>query len=156
MARHLTWAFALLICAATPGRAAELCDTTEQRAGGTPAATKPGNDQRGDQKSGDTSGHQGPRKWWSDPQLRADLAITDQQSAAVEQVWQKSLPKLREARMQLEKLEDALSQTLARDEADEAAVIAQIERVEAARADGNTKRQAMIYRMNKVLTPDQR
>ena len=156
MARHLTWAFALLICASTTGRAAELCDATQQRPGGAPAAAKPGNEQRGDQKPGDNPGHQGPRKWWSDPQLRADLGITDQQSKLVEQVWQKSLPKLREERAQLEKLEDALSEMLARDEADEAAVIAQIERVEAARADGNTKRTLMIYRMNKVLTPDQR
>jgi len=159
MARHLPWAFALLIClsSSTNGRAAEFCDTIQQRAGGGPAAAKSGNDQRGDEKGGDSSGHQGPRrKWWSDPQLRAELGITDQQSKLVEQVWQKSAPKLREAWAQLEKLEEALSQMLARDDADEAAIVAQIERVEAARAEGNTRRTLMIYRMNKVLTPDQR
>jgi len=155
MARQLTWALALLLCASTSGRAAELCDATLQQTGGASSAAKPG-DQRGDRKDGESPGHQGPRRWWSDPQLRADLGITDQQSKLVEQVWQKSLPKLRDARAQLEKLEDALSQMLARDDADEAAVIAQIERVEAARAEANTKRTLMIYRMNKVLTPDQR
>src|SRR4030095_3805611 len=67
-------------------------------------------------------------KWWIDAKLRAELGITDQQSAAVEAVWQKSLPALREGREKLEKLEDALSKLT--DGADEAAVIAQTERVE--------------------------
>jgi len=100
----------------------------------------------------------GPRperlKWWIDPKLRAELAITDQQSAAVEQVWQKSAPWLREAREKLTKLEDVLSKLT--DGTDEALVIAQSERVETLRAELNKARTLMIYRMNKILTADQR
>jgi Spy/CpxP family protein refolding chaperone len=91
-----------------------------------------------------------------DPQDRANLGITDQQSALVEQIWQKSLPGLREAREKLTKLEDALTQLTSTDGVDEAKVIAQIELVENVRADANKRRTLMIYRMHKVLTPEQR
>ena len=153
MARHFVWAFAALMFVSTSGRAAELCEPAQQR-GGTASAAKPRGD--GQTRGEREAGHQGPKKWWIDPQLRAELGITDQQSALVDQVWQKSLPKLRDARMQLEKLEAALSQLLARDDGDEAAIAAQIDRVEAVRTEANKARTLMIYRMNKVLTVEQR
>jgi Spy/CpxP family protein refolding chaperone len=155
MARQITWAFAVLMFLATSGRAAELCEATQQR-GGTSATAKPKGDKRAqdDKKPG---AHQEPKwKWWIDPQHRAELAITDQQSALVEQVWVKSLPKLRELREQLLTLEAALSVLLAKDQGDDAAIAAQIDRVEAKRAEGNTARTLMIYRMHKVLNVDQR
>jgi Spy/CpxP family protein refolding chaperone len=141
--------------ASTSGRAAELCEATQQRAG-TPATAKPKGDKRAqdDKKPG---AHQDPKwKWWLDPQRRAELGINDQQSALVEQVWVKSLPKLRELREQLEKLEAALSVLLAKDQGDEATIAAQIDRVEAARAEANKARTLMIYRMHKVLNVEQR
>jgi Spy/CpxP family protein refolding chaperone len=157
MARHFVWAFAAVMFVSTSGRAAELCELAQQRSG-APAAAKPkGDKQRApDDKDKKDGAHQGPKKWWIDPQLRAELQITDQQSALVEQVWVKSLPRLRESRAQLEKLEAALSVLLAKDDADEAAVSAQIDRVEAARTEANKARTLMIYRMHKVLTVDQR
>lgn len=155
MARQITCAFAVLMFLATAAGAAELCEATQQRAGGASTA-KPKSDKsaQDDKKPG---AHQGPpKKWWIDPQLRAELGITDQQSALVEQVWQKSRPKLREAWEQLEKLEDALTQMLARNDGDESAVIAQIDRVETARAEHAKRRTLMIYRMHNMLKPDQR
>lgn len=157
MARQLVWAFAALMLVPTSGRAAELCEATQQRAK-TSSTAKPKGDKRAqdakDQKDG---ARQDPKwKWWLDPQRRAELEITDQQSALVEQVWVKSLPKLRELREQLVKLEAALSVVLAKDQGDEAAIAAQIDRVEAARAEANKARTLMIYRMHKVLTVEQR
>ena len=61
-----------------------------------------------------------------------------------------------EARQKLEKLEEELTRLTNDKNADEAAVIAKIDMVEATRADGNKRRLAMIYRMHKVLTPEQR
>jgi Spy/CpxP family protein refolding chaperone len=152
MDRLLSWAFAaLLALPAVPAAALSLCEGTQQRGGQPPS----GRSDRGDKPGGDREGH--PRlKWWIDPKMRAELSVTDQQSAAVEQIWQKDAPALREAWSKLEKLEDALTQMTTRDGTDEAAVIAQIDRVENMRAEGNKRRTAMIYRMNKVLTPDQR
>jgi Spy/CpxP family protein refolding chaperone len=118
-----------------------------------PAAAQP---QRGHGGESHRPGDQPPpRKWWTDPQDRAELGINDQQSALVETIWQKSLPQLRDTRERLDKLEDALSQ-LIRDGADEAIVIPEIDRVERVRAEHNKARTLMLYRMNKVLTADQR
>lgn len=149
MARHLPWALAALLLIPVPGRAAGLCvrDQAAQQRAQPPASPHPG----------DTPGDKGqdhPPKWWIDPKLRAELGITDQQSAAVDKIWEKSLPPLREGRQRLEKLEDALSQMT--DVADEAVVIAQIDRVENLRAELSKGRTLMIYRMNKLLTADQR
>lgn len=101
------------------------------------------------------SANPGPRKWWVDPQDRASLGISDQQSALIEAVWQKSLPQLRDGWQKLHALEDVLDQMI-RNSADEPAVIAQIDHVENTRAEMNKVRQLMLYRMNRVLTPEQR
>src|SRR5437764_1122949 len=77
-------------------------------------------------------------KWWIEPKLRAELGISDQQSAAVEQVWQKSAPALHEGREKLTKLEEVLSKLTEGN--DEAAVIAQSEKVESLRAELNKGR----------------
>jgi Spy/CpxP family protein refolding chaperone len=153
MARPLLWAFAGLLLASAPaGASDEICESAQQQQKNTqqPPAGRGDHAGRGD---GDARGER--KHWWIDPKLRADLAITDQQSAAVEQIWQKSLPSLREAREKLAKMDDTLSKMIG-DGVDEAKVIAQIELVENTRADANKRRTLMIYRMNKVLTPDQR
>lgn len=97
----------------------------------------------------------GPPKWWADDKLRAELGITDQQSAAVEQVWQKSIPRLRELRKKLDDMETVLSQMI-RQAVDEASLVAEIDKVEAVRAEANKARTLMLYRMNRVLSPEQR
>jgi len=160
MARHIAWAVALLLAGSVSTRAASLsatdsCDREQarpQRAGQPPTGARQG-DKPGkpdEPRSGER------RKWWIDPKLRAELGITDQQSAAVDAVWQKTLPLLRDARERLDKLEDALSAMTQKDGSDETAVLAQIERVENTRAEAAKTRTMMIYRMNKILTADQR
>jgi Spy/CpxP family protein refolding chaperone len=159
-ASHLAWAVAaLLLVPGAAGAAARaggddgICDRaqpTPQRGGPPPAGN------RGDKPGEPQKGHSGPPKWWIDAKLRAELAVTDQQSAAVDLVWKKSMPALVEGRERLEKLEDALSEMTQRDGSDEAAVIAQIDRVENLRAELAKGRTLMIYRMNKLLTVDQR
>ena len=113
--------------------------------------------QRGQQP--DNKGSQGdqghPPHWWIDPQLRQQLGITDAQSKAVEAIWQQSLPDLRKLRDQLVALDDQVSKMI-QDGAPEASVVAQIEQTENTRAQANKARMLMIYRMNKLLTPDQR
>jgi Spy/CpxP family protein refolding chaperone len=158
MARHIVWVVALLLAGPASGRGAGVSDGVtcerEQTARPQRIGQSPAGSHKGD-KPGEQGGGQRP-KWWVDPKLRADLGVTDQQSAAVEAVWQKTLPLLRDARERLDKLEDALSEMTQRDGSDETAVLAQIERVENTRAELNKTRTMMIYRMNKLLTVDQR
>ena len=143
MARHLAWALVGLLVIPTAGATAEVC--------GQPASLER-------QSNPPQAPRQGPpafKKWWMDEPMRSDLALTDQQSAAVELVWQKSAPRLREMRERLDQLEDVLSQMI-RDAVDESTVVSQIDRVEKTRAEANKTRTLMLYRMNRVLTSEQR
>jgi Spy/CpxP family protein refolding chaperone len=147
MGRYFSWVLAALLLTPVAPRAAELCDQA-------PSPEQPARGGR-DTRPPDRDGRQGPPKWWLDEPTRHELGITDQQSAAVDQVWQTTIPKLREARERLDKLEAQLSQMIL-DASDEASVVAQIDKVENIRADANKARTLMLYRMNRVLTPDQR
>jgi Spy/CpxP family protein refolding chaperone len=158
MTSHIAWVVAVLLLVPASGRAAGLdaiCEReAQQRAAHPQAATKP-DSAKPEKKADDKPGARPERpKWWIEPKLRAELQITDQQSALVEKVWQKSAPALREGREKLIKLEEVLSKLT--DANDEAAVIAQSDTVEKLRAELNKGRTLMIYRMNQILTVDQR
>jgi len=136
MARHFAWALTALLLVA-PAAAQQPPQQGQQ-------ASKPADDHR-----------QGPPKWWIDPKLRAELGITDPQSAAVEAVWSKAIPKMRDLRQQVDDLDNTISQ-MVRDAVDEPTLIAKLDRVESLRGELNKSRTLMLYRMNRVLTPDQR
>ncbi|PYR75514.1 MAG: hypothetical protein DMF86_15025 [Acidobacteria bacterium] len=129
---------------ALPLRAAELCER-QQRGGGAPQ--RPSQEQSSDRPAPH------PYKWWVDG--RAELGISDQQAASVEQIWQSSVTKLRAQREQLDQLEAVLSKMIL-EGADESAVSSQVDRVEGVRSELNKGRTLMLYRMNRQLTPEQR
>jgi Spy/CpxP family protein refolding chaperone len=95
------------------------------------------------------------RKWWQDEQFKTELGLTVQQSASVEATFQSALPKLKAAKQQLDGLESELSRLIAERTADESVVAAQIDRVEAARAELSKNRTLMLYRIHRILTPEQ-
>ena len=146
MARYSALALAALLSLPTYARADDVCErqTQPQQQRGQQQDSKAGN---GDQ------GH--PPRWWSDPQLRQQFAITDAQSKAVEAIWQQSLPDLRKLRDQLVALDDQVSKMI-QDGAPEASVNALVDQTENLRAQAMKARTLMIYRMYKVLKPEQR
>jgi Spy/CpxP family protein refolding chaperone len=158
MARISAWALAALLILPVYSRAAEsACERAQpqvpQQRGQQPPQQPP---QQPDTKNGrGDQGRQPPVHWWTDPQQRQQLGITDQQSKAVEDIWQKSLPDLRNLWHQLRGLEDQASKLIL-DGAPEAAVTAQIEQTEKTRAQLNKGRTLMLYGMFKVLKPEQR
>lgn len=133
MARHIGWALAALLSVGVPAAAAQPPQPPGQ------AASRP----------------QDHRKWWMDGKMRAELGITDQQSSAVEAVWQQSLPRLRELRHKVDEMDNTISQMI-RDAVDEPTITAELDRAESMRAELNKGRTLMLYRMNRVLTADQR
>jgi Spy/CpxP family protein refolding chaperone len=133
MTRHLAWALAALLLISS-GAAAQ--------------PPQGQSDQHG-------RGGSGPPKWWVEEKSRAELGINDQQSALIEQVWQKSIPRLRELRQKLDDMEAVLSK-MVRDAVNESSLIAELDKVEAVRAEANKARTLMLYRMNRVLSPEQR
>ena len=66
-------------------------------------------------------------KWWLYD--RVELGINDQQSAAINQIFESTIPKLRETRHELDKAEDELSRTIKEHKADIAVVSGQLDRV---------------------------
>lgn len=94
-------------------------------------------------------------KWWNNDQFRKELALTDEQIAKLEEIFQKTLPTLRQQNDELEKLDNKLSKLIAGGLAEEQKVAEQVDKVEAARGALSKTRTLMMYRMRRLLTEDQ-
>jgi Spy/CpxP family protein refolding chaperone len=94
------------------------------------------------------------RKWWL--YNRAELGITDQQAAEINNIFEATISKLRESRQELERAEEELSRTIREHKADVATISMLVDRVESARSQNTKMRVLMLYRMHLILTPDQR
>jgi Spy/CpxP family protein refolding chaperone len=100
-------------------------------------------------------GQRQPFAWWKSEQFKKELGLTADQSARIDKIWETTRPELRQERDELTRLEEKLSRLIQND-ADEAMLSRQIDRVETARANGNKTRSLMLVQMLKTLTPDQR
>lgn len=116
--------------------------------------------QRGDGRKPEISASQpdGPPrwKWWLHPESRKELGLSDKQSRKLDEIWESTAPRQRERFHELEKLEEALAQTIKENVADVTTVAQHVDKVEKLRAEYNATRTVMIYRMHLLLTPDQR
>jgi len=96
---------------------------------------------------------QGKFKWWQSDRYKTELMLTADQSRRCEEIFQQALPSLRAQMKTLESAEAELERLVQR--GDDSAVMAQVARVEAARAELNTARTVMLLKMRKLLTSDQ-
>ena len=96
-----------------------------------------------------------PFAWWKSEPFKKELGLTTDQSARIDKIWETTRVELRQEWNELSKLEGKLSRLIQND-ADEAVLTRQIDRVETARASANKSRSLMLVQMLKVLTPDQR
>ena len=104
------------------------------------------------------AGEQGrrPHRWWQSTDVKALLELTDEQSATLDRIYRKALPKLRESYRRQNAEEAALSQLVGDMDVEEIDVTRQIDRVEATRSELSKTRFLMLFRMLRVLTQDQR
>ena len=104
------------------------------------------------------AGEQGrrPHRWWQSTDVKALLELTDEQSAALDKIYRKALPKLRESMRRLNAEERTLSQLVEDMDVEELDVTRQIDRVEATRSELSKTRILMVFRMHRVLTQRQR
>jgi Spy/CpxP family protein refolding chaperone len=93
-------------------------------------------------------------QWWLDPNTRRDLALTDEQTRALDSVFHEDLAARRAVRTSLQAAEAAFDRALAA--ADEPEAVALAERVAELKARQNTARTKLLLRMSWVLTRDQR
>ena len=96
------------------------------------------------------------RKWWESGDIKIELNITDEQSNAIEKVYQTAQPNLRALMDLLSSEERSLSLLVDADHAQESIVTEQIDKVEAARGALSKERLLMIYRMGRELSIEQR
>jgi Spy/CpxP family protein refolding chaperone len=158
MGRQTTWVLAVLFAYAP---AAAAGGQQPRPAGAQAPAARENRDAR-DKDSKDNKGQQNGAKpeererwkWWLYD--RAELSISDQQSSAINQIFESTIPKLRETRQELDRAEEELSRTIKEHKADVAVLSGQLDRVESARSQYNKIRVLMLYRMHLLLTPDQR
>ncbi|MPY87628.1 MAG: periplasmic heavy metal sensor [Luteitalea sp.] len=95
------------------------------------------------------------RKWWRWDLCKAEVGITDEQSDKLEAIFQSFVPDLHRQKGELDRRETHLS-TLLVEGSKEEKVREAIDRVEDARSDLGRSWALMLYRMYKVLSPDQR
>jgi Spy/CpxP family protein refolding chaperone len=95
-------------------------------------------------------------KWWHSDRVKAEVGLTDEQSNELEAIFQATLPRMRADKEELDRQEQALSQLMTEATMAEADLGAAIDRVEAARTRASKTRTLMLYRMYRVMTPEQR
>jgi Spy/CpxP family protein refolding chaperone len=92
--------------------------------------------------------------WWKSEPFQKEVGLTTEQCTRIDNIFQNTLPKLRQGKEELDKQESELSR-LIEIGADEAQVIKQVDRVEAIRASLNKTRTLLLLHERQVLTPDQ-
>ena len=103
-----------------------------------------------------TAEGQRPSKWWQSAVCKSRVGLTDGQTAEIERIFQSVRDELRAEKAELERQEATLSRLLSDSNDDEAVVVRTIDRVEAARSALAKTRTLMLYRMHRVLSPEQR
>jgi Spy/CpxP family protein refolding chaperone len=92
-------------------------------------------------------------KWWQSEEFKTELGLTPEQTRRLEEIFQGALPGLKVQKTALDSAEARFERLIER--GDDAAVMEQVNTVEAARAELNKTRTIMLLRMRKVLTKDQ-
>lgn len=94
-------------------------------------------------------------KWWTDERFRTELALSAEQTARLEEIYQAATPTLKSQKDALERLQADMKRLVAEGRADESTAVDLFARVEAARGDLGRSRSLMLYRMRRILTSDQ-
>jgi Spy/CpxP family protein refolding chaperone len=104
------------------------------------------------------AGHPGtpPGKWWQSETFQRDLGLASDQVSRIEEVFQSMKPALMANKKDLDQREQDLSRVIGDGTATEADVLRYIDKVEASRSALGRTRSLMLFRMYRVLTPEQR
>jgi Spy/CpxP family protein refolding chaperone len=95
-------------------------------------------------------------RWWLDPGVQRELALTEGQVQALQRTFERDLPARRALRRELNRLDSKLQQLLERAVDDDNVIERFSARVEQVRAKRNVRRTLILLEMYKVLTPAQR
>lgn len=105
--------------------------------------------------TGQSQGSEDRRFWWKDADVQKELGLSTHQISKIDRIWTTSIAATRPARKEMEELEAELNRLIRENTPDEKLLALQIDRVEVRRSEINKARTLMLYRMQRVLTPDQ-
>jgi len=157
MARLSACILALFVCAGAPRALAFGLAPEGVAAGCVHEAAATAVQDRGQNPHADRPSDGKPRdrwKWWLYD--RAELNISDKQSAEIDKIFETTVPGQRARREELERMETSLSTLTTENKADVATVAQLVEKVENLRAEINKTRTVMLYRINLLLNAEQR
>ena len=92
--------------------------------------------------------------WCKDPKVVQELTLSSDQSSRIDMVFRGAFPQLRQSKEELDRQESELSRLLEVN-ADEAAVVRQVDKVEVVRGSLNKTRTLMLLHMRQILSPKQ-
>ena len=152
MARHITWVLTLVLTCAP---ALAVANHDRPRQGRPEKAERSPKDTKDKARTASNVPNDRERwKWWLYD--RAELGITDQQSKEINEIWESAIPRLRESRHEMDRLEEELSRTIKEHKADIATISLLIDRVESARSRHAKIRVLMLYQIDAQLSAEQR
>lgn len=95
-------------------------------------------------------------KWWQSAEFQSALRLTPKQVAALNGIFDASLPERRVLRAECDRSEFDFEQLLKEPDPDERVALELVDRREQARARRNVARTMLLLRMRRILTPAQR
>jgi Spy/CpxP family protein refolding chaperone len=95
------------------------------------------------------------RPWWKNPKDMTEIGLSSEQSAEIDRIFHAEIAKMRPLRETVNNLERALDETMRANTADIDAFARQVNKIEGKRAELNSMRTVMLYRMRRVLNADQ-
>ena len=95
-------------------------------------------------------------KWWRSEELRAQFAITDAQSTELDRIFHTFYASLKSGMEDVDRYHKDVSKIMAEGSSSEVDVLHAIDKLEAAKASMARTRMLMLYRMYRVLSPEQR
>jgi periplasmic protein CpxP/Spy len=94
-------------------------------------------------------------RWWNNPQIAEKLNLTDDQKKSMDAIFQQHREQLVDLRATVEKAEIEMDPLVKADQPNEAAVMAQIDKVAQARAELEKANARFLFELRAKLTPDQ-
>ena len=95
-------------------------------------------------------------KWWQDEKVVAQLRLTPDQSARIDEVFQAFFAQMKDTAEELTRREDQLSRLISGNDVTEAQLLKEADQVEVLRGTLAKARTLMLFRMRRVLSADQR
>jgi Spy/CpxP family protein refolding chaperone len=95
-------------------------------------------------------------KWWQDEKMKAELRLTPEQTARIEEIFQGFVAQMKGTAEEVTRREEQLSRLISGNDVTEAQLLKEVDQLEALRGALMKSRTLMLFRIRRVLSPDQR